>query len=58
MGLGSELFVRKRKSGGEEMGPVASDEGIFCDARRVPVVVERAVACKVNDLNDFATPIR
>lgn len=37
---------------------MAGDEGIFCEARRVPVKVERAVACKVNDLNDLAAPIR
>lgn len=58
MGLESEVFARERKSGGAEVGPVASKEGIFCEARRARVAVKRAVACKVNGLSDLATPTR
>lgn len=48
--------MRERKSVDEDEG--VREEGIFCEASRVPDAVESAVTCKVNDLNDLATPIR
>jgi hypothetical protein len=51
------IVCEGRKSRGAEVGRAASDEGILWEARRVPVVIERAVACKANDLNDLATPM-
>jgi hypothetical protein len=34
------------------------EDGIFCEAMRVPVAVMSVVACKVKDLSDLARPSR
>ena len=52
------LRVRNALEGGAEEDTGESDEGILREAMRMPVSVEKVVACKVNDFTDFARPRR
>jgi hypothetical protein len=52
------LRVRNALEGGAEGEAEEREDGTLCEAIKLPVDVEKVVACKVKDLTDLAKPRR